>query len=107
MHPQKVRLPLRKKDFLFWWNETNIGLADFDPEALSDYGEESDSEAEEDSNESAGREHYEEVGKSKLRKQEAPTLGPQYKGSRVSRDAAFDEDSDDPFSREFGNEEES
>jgi protein AATF/BFR2 len=41
------------------------------------------------------------VGKSKLRKKEVVPLGPQYTGSRVSRDAVEDEDSDDPFARQY------
>ncbi|KAI9776861.1 MAG: rRNA-processing protein bfr2 [Geoglossum umbratile] len=45
-----------------------------------------------------GREHYVAVGKSKLRKPTKIPLGPQYKGSRVSRKALLvDDDSDDPF----------
>lgn len=48
------------------------------------------------------REHYEEVGKSKLRKPKEVALGPQYSGSRISRDAAEESDEeDDPFSRGF------
>lgn len=39
--------------------------------------------------------------KSKLRKKpDGVSLGPQYKGSRVSRDVALDQDSDDPFTKE-------
>ena len=40
--------------------------------------------------------------KSKLRKPQAISLGPQYIGSRVSRSAIADDDEDDPFSREYG-----
>lgn len=39
--------------------------------------------------------------KSKLRKRDVVPLGPRYEGSRVSRDAVEDEDSDDPFSKGF------
>jgi protein AATF/BFR2 len=40
--------------------------------------------------------------KSKLRKPQAISLGPQYTGSRVSRNAIADDDEDDPFVREYG-----
>ncbi|KAF1969258.1 TRAUB-domain-containing protein, partial [Bimuria novae-zelandiae CBS 107.79] len=77
-------------------------ITDFDPEALLDPApssssddEQSDFSGAEDDN--AGREHYADVGKSKLRKKEAVPLGPQYTGTRVSRHAVEDEDSDDPF----------
>ncbi|TKX24751.1 BFR2-like protein [Elsinoe australis] len=77
---------------------------DFDPEddrplASDEEGSEgSDSDAE-----AAARDHYVSVGKSKLRKPEQPSLGPQYAGSRVSRDAARfeDEEEDDPFAKGF------
>jgi protein AATF/BFR2 len=36
-----------------------------------------------------------------LRKKEVVPLGPQYTGSRISRDAADEDDSDDPFARGF------
>ncbi|KAF2472578.1 TRAUB-domain-containing protein [Lindgomyces ingoldianus] len=80
-------------------------LRDFDPESLLDPApdssddENSASGSEEDIQ--AGREHYTDVLKSKLRKREVVPLGPQYEGSRISRDAAEDEDSDDPFARRF------
>jgi len=83
-------------------------LLDFDPESLLDPApssssdENSASESEDDGN--AGREHYADVGKSKLRKPEAMPLGPQYTGSRISRDAIEDEDSDNPFTRGFDDE---
>ncbi|KND90529.1 Protein BFR2 [Tolypocladium ophioglossoides CBS 100239] len=67
--------------------------ADYDPEAnapRSDHG--SDSDVSEDEN--AGTEHYVSVGKSKLREKEGVSLGPQYRGSRVSR-SALEEDSDE------------
>ncbi|KAF2275336.1 TRAUB-domain-containing protein [Westerdykella ornata] len=78
-------------------------LLDFDPEALLDPApsssddENSGFESEEDGNK--GREHYAEMGKSRLRKKEVVPLGPQYSGSRVSREAVEEEDSDDPFAR--------
>jgi len=80
--------------------------ADFDPEALLDPAPSSSNEDEQSENsaaeeDDAGREHYAPVAKSKLRKPEVVPLGPQYTGSRISRDAAEDEDSDDPFARGF------
>ncbi|OAQ93479.1 protein BFR2 [Purpureocillium lilacinum] len=62
---------------------------DYDPEANapeSDNG--SDSDASDDQH--AGTEHYVSVGKSKLREKEGVSLGPQYRGSRVSRSALED-----------------
>ncbi|KAK4549469.1 hypothetical protein LTR36_006466 [Oleoguttula mirabilis] len=83
---------------------------DFDPEGddipdnasdSADDLDDSDSEAGDDA-----REHYVDVGKSKLRKPKEMALGPQYRGSRVSRDAVTeDEDEDDPFGRGFDDEE--
>ncbi|KAF2729427.1 TRAUB-domain-containing protein [Polyplosphaeria fusca] len=86
-------------------------LRDFDPEALLDPApsssdEGSDFSSDEDAH--AGREHYADVSKSKLRKKEVVPLGPQYTGSRISRDVVEDEDSDDPFAKgRFDVEEES
>ena len=77
---------------------------DSDPEADDISGKESDLsdalsgvEAED-----TAREHYVDVGKSKLRKPKDAPLGPQYRGSRVARDAVEeDEETDDPFNRGF------
>jgi len=73
---------------------------DFDPEddprSASDASE--DSEDEVDVN--AGRRHYANVEKSKLRKGDVAPLGPQYSGSRVSRQAVNGDDEEeehDPF----------
>lgn len=41
-----------------------------------------------------------DVGKSKLRRRDVAPLGPQYKGSKVGRAEAFNEDSDESFERE-------
>ncbi|KAI9682401.1 MAG: rRNA-processing protein bfr2 [Caeruleum heppii] len=77
---------------------------DFDPEQH----EEAPGSAEESGSEGGdkthdGREHYLDVGKSKLRKLDEATLGPQYQGSRISRDALLDEDDeDDPFAPRDG-----
>ncbi|PGH02234.1 hypothetical protein AJ79_07683 [Helicocarpus griseus UAMH5409] len=71
---------------------------DFDPEDLSNRGGSSDDESAGDDNAAAAREHYEAVGKSKLRKPEKITLGKEYAGSKVSRKALEDDESeDDPF----------
>ncbi|KAK6210971.1 traub domain-containing protein [Colletotrichum tabaci] len=69
---------------------------DLDPEAepVADSENESGSE-EESADENAGTEHYVTVGKSKLREKEGVSLGPQYRGARVSRDALNDASNDD------------
>ena len=76
---------------------------DLDPEgddvSEDSHGSEGSSDDETESN--GGRAHYAEVGKSKLRKPKEAALGPQYRGSRISRDDAEDEDEDDPFGRGF------
>ena len=78
---------------------------DFDPESLLDpapsSSEDEHSEFASEEDTQAGREHYADVGKSKLRKKEVVPLGPQYNGSKISRQAVDDEDSDDPFAREY------
>ncbi|KAF4965084.1 hypothetical protein FSARC_7074 [Fusarium sarcochroum] len=80
---------------------------DYDPEANVEVSEQG-SGSEESEDENAGTEHYVSVGKSKLRKQEGLSLGPQYRGSRVSRDA-LDEESesndDEDEDEESGDEE--
>nr|OQO30024.1 hypothetical protein B0A51_01922 [Rachicladosporium sp. CCFEE 5018] len=77
-------------------------LTEIDPEAdLPD----SDSEASgSESDGAAARDHYVDVGKSKLRKPKEIALGPQYSGSRVSRDAALEDEEDDPFAKGFDDE---
>ncbi|MCJ1463884.1 rRNA-processing protein bfr2 [Pseudocyphellaria aurata] len=75
---------------------------DFDPEEHAespvDNAEDSSSSGEDESQNDA-RDHYEIVGRSKLRKPVAGILGPQYKGSRISRNdlVASGNDSDDSF----------
>ncbi|QGI96668.1 hypothetical protein CEK26_009737 [Fusarium fujikuroi] len=79
---------------------------DYDPEANIEVSEDG-SGSEESEDENAGTEHYVSVGKSKLRKQDGLSLGPQYRGSRVSRDA-LEEDSeseDENEDEESGDEE--
>ncbi|WYZ35680.1 hypothetical protein EsH8_X_000327 [Colletotrichum jinshuiense] len=73
---------------------------DLDPEAEPAGESESESGSEESADENAGTEHYVTVGKSKLREKEGVSLGPQYRGARVSRDAlneSSDEDNSDVF----------
>ncbi|TID12921.1 TRAUB-domain-containing protein [Venturia nashicola] len=69
---------------------------DFDPEDGN--GHQTDSEGEEQAGkDDEARAHYEPVGKSKLRKQpEAVTLGQEYSGARISRDA-LDGSEEDEF----------
>ncbi|KAJ4293931.1 rRNA-processing protein bfr2 [Collariella sp. IMI 366227] len=67
---------------------------DFDPE---NEAPESDGESgsEESADERAGTEHYVDVGKSKLRQKDSISLGPEYRGARVSRAALEESDDDD------------
>ncbi|KAK3292541.1 apoptosis antagonizing transcription factor-domain-containing protein [Chaetomium fimeti] len=51
--------------------------------------------SEESADEHAGTEHYVAVGKSKLRQKDAIALGPEYRGSRVSREALEESSEDD------------
>ncbi|KAH6617853.1 apoptosis antagonizing transcription factor-domain-containing protein [Chaetomium sp. MPI-SDFR-AT-0129] len=53
-----------------------------------------DNGSEDSADENAGTEHYVAVGKSKLRQKDAVSLGPEYRGSRVSR-AALEDSSDE------------
>lgn len=53
-----------------------------------------DSGSDDDGQKVTGTEHYESVGKSRLREKESVSLGPQYRGSKVSR-AALEEDSEE------------
>ncbi|KAI0425456.1 apoptosis-antagonizing transcription factor [Xylaria sp. FL1042] len=82
-------------------------VKDHDPEAdviPRDNDSDSDRSGDESSdNEPAGTEHYVAVGKSKLRRQEPLILGPQYRGTRVSREAL---EADDDFADEDSEEEE-
>ncbi|KAK0336824.1 rRNA-processing protein bfr2 [Friedmanniomyces endolithicus] len=81
--------------------------ADIDPEAGDVPGVDSDSGDESaGEDDGAAREHYTDVGKSILRKPKEVTLGPRYSGSRVGRHTVTDdEDGDDPFSKDFEDEE--
>ncbi|GAB7337846.1 hypothetical protein MBLNU457_4243t1 [Dothideomycetes sp. NU457] len=78
---------------------------DFDPEeepAQSSGSEDESDDGDDDIGETA-REHYADVGKSKLRKPTEVSLGPQYAGAKVTRDAMLDDDDDEdnPFSKGF------
>ncbi|KAI0184950.1 transcription factor AATF/Che-1 [Xylaria flabelliformis] len=78
---------------------------DYDPEADAVPDESDRSSDESSDNEVAGTEHYEVVGKSKLRRHEPVALGPQYRGTRVSRED-LEADNDDEEGDEEGDEEE-
>lgn len=84
---------------------TNL-LADFDPESDDELGaiSDSDSSAGDQPDQNGARDHYVDLGKSKLRQPKVTPLGPQYRGSRVSRDDVSDEEEDDPFARDFEDE---
>jgi len=74
--------------------------ADIDPEEdAQTFDNSGDSTSDDDGvNGHDGREHYQSVGKSNLRKPETQPLGPQYKGSQVSRKSALEqEQKHDPF----------
>ncbi|KAJ5739052.1 hypothetical protein N7533_011836 [Penicillium manginii] len=72
-------------------------LEDPTPKDIERDGNSSDEEAGKPAESNAGREHYQAVGKGKLRKQDPVSLGKQYDGSRVSRDAIDADSDDDPF----------
>jgi len=87
-------------------DKTKAKRSDFDPadDVSDDDASKSAEDLAGDSDEGA-REHYVDVGKSKLRKPATAVLGPQYRGSKVGRDAmSNDVDEDDPFGRDFGSE---
>ncbi|KAG6187899.1 rRNA-processing protein bfr2 [Claviceps purpurea] len=78
---------------------------DYDPESNapeSDRGSGSDGS----DDEKLGTEHYVSVGKSKLRQKENVSLGPEYRGSRVSRSALGKDDEDDQDSEQEEEDEE-
>ncbi|TDZ25165.1 Protein BFR2 [Colletotrichum orbiculare MAFF 240422] len=68
---------------------------DLDPEAEPVEENDDESDSEESVDENAGTEHYVSVGKSKLRGKDGVSLGPQYRGTRVSRNALNDDSNDD------------
>ncbi|PWY76974.1 TRAUB-domain-containing protein [Aspergillus heteromorphus CBS 117.55] len=81
---------------------------DYDPEDLDRGNADSEDEqgAQAQGDEDAGREHYQAVGKGKLRKSDPVTLGKQYAGSKVSREALEADSDDDPFAVRSGDEDE-
>ncbi|KAF4122724.1 protein AATF/BFR2 [Geosmithia morbida] len=79
---------------------------DYDPEAEG-RGVQSDNDSDVGDVANAGTEHYEIVGASKLRQKDPATLGPQYRGAKVSRAALEQEsDEDDGEEGEDGSDEE-
>ncbi|KAM0277746.1 hypothetical protein ACHAQH_005607 [Verticillium albo-atrum] len=83
-------------------------FAEFEEKTVKDYDPEADSAGENDQSGSgsgsedegadlAGTEHYLNVGKSKLRQKENVSLGPQYRGSRISRQALEDSEGSEDF----------
>ncbi|KAL5094830.1 rRNA-processing protein bfr2 [Trichoderma cf. simile WF8] len=79
----------RAKDF----QDPDEELAkDYDPEANGNSDNDNGSGSED---ERTGTEHYVTVGRSKLREKEGISLGKQYRGSRVSRQALEEEDDDE------------
>ena len=69
---------------------------DDDPETTLHPDSPRDSDSESSDDEDVGTEHYVAVGKSKLRQKDGVSLGPQYRGSRVSRKKLEgDEDEDE------------
>jgi protein AATF/BFR2 len=82
-------------------------LSDYDPEAQNPAAGSGSDDSED---ENAGTEHYVSVGNSKLRNKGENSLGLQYRGSRVSREALEDESDDeedeDEEEEESGNDEE-
>ncbi|ROT42516.1 TRAUB-domain-containing protein [Sodiomyces alkalinus F11] len=72
---------------------------DYDPD--TDHPADSDSGSEDEAANLAGTEHYVDVGKSKLRQKDSVSLGPQYRGARVSRQALEDSDESQEGSEDF------
>ncbi|KAL2760079.1 hypothetical protein ACRALDRAFT_2094513, partial [Sodiomyces alcalophilus JCM 7366] len=74
---------------------------DYDPDADHPADSDSDSESADEAANRAATEHYVEVGKSKLRQKDSVSLGPQYRGARVSRQALEDSDESQEESEDF------
>ncbi|KAK3349918.1 apoptosis-antagonizing transcription factor [Lasiosphaeria hispida] len=94
---KRRRIPSRLAE----WEEKPIKDFDIENEA-PDENENSDSD--DSADERAGTEHYVAVGKSKIRGKDVISLGPEYRGARVSR-AALEESSDGEDDGEDGEEE--
>ncbi|CAG8975674.1 hypothetical protein HYALB_00007877 [Hymenoscyphus albidus] len=77
---------------------------DFDPEEDHPPQDSEDSDSGASEEDLAGTEHYAAVSKSKLRKPEEISLGPQYAGSRISREALLDGNSGDEAAGDSGSE---
>ncbi|KAF7554961.1 hypothetical protein G7046_g6676 [Stylonectria norvegica] len=67
---------------------------DYDIEGNVEKRSQHGSDSDDSENENAGTEHYVAVGQSKLRDKDGVSLGPQYRGARVTREA-LDEDSEE------------
>ncbi|KAI1880964.1 hypothetical protein JX265_001204 [Neoarthrinium moseri] len=80
----------RAKQFAEWAEKP---VKDYDPEAEAPV-DDAASDSDDSVDENVGTEHYVAVGKSKLRRKDAASLGPQYRGARVSRDALDGSSSD-------------
>ncbi|TAQ89359.1 hypothetical protein B7494_g2350 [Chlorociboria aeruginascens] len=79
---------------------------DIDPEEdRPAHGSDEDNGSEDSDDGLAGTEHYVDVGKSRLRKKEEVALGPQYAGSRISREALNDDDNENNVDEDEDNEE--
>lgn len=68
-----------------------ISIADYDPES-NGVSSDNDDGINESEREDLGTEHYIRVGKGRLRQKENVSLGPAYRGSKVSRAALEDDD---------------
>ncbi|KAK8085312.1 hypothetical protein PG997_006583 [Apiospora hydei] len=74
----------RAKQFEDWEEKP---AKDYDPEDAPATDNEDSGSDDASVDENAGTEHYAPVGKSKLRRKQDVKLGPEYRGTRVSRDA--------------------
>ncbi|KAK3945630.1 hypothetical protein QBC46DRAFT_371236 [Diplogelasinospora grovesii] len=99
MAPPKIRTAKRFAQ----WEEKPAEDYDIENDA-PEKGNGSDSE-EDSVDEGTGTEHYVSVGKSKLRQKDSINLGPEYRGTRVSR-AALQETSDEDYDDEEEGEDE-
>ncbi|KAI0515038.1 apoptosis-antagonizing transcription factor [Xylaria bambusicola] len=81
-------------------------VKDYDPESNVVPSDDDQSGDESSDNEPVGTEHYVAVGKSKLRRNEPLNLGPQYRGTRVSREALEAEDDGEHLDEDEDEEEE-
>ncbi|KAK3682474.1 apoptosis antagonizing transcription factor-domain-containing protein [Podospora appendiculata] len=68
---------------------------DFDPENETRDDDDDGSASEDSEAEAAGTEHYVAVGKSKLRQKDQISVGPEYRGTRVTREALDESSGED------------